>query len=91
MTAILKPTRISTIVTYVAFGCLGGSIFGTLGALPGAQRARRIWREDPERYKRVPTSYRKLKADVLRKEIELLEGGDESVLGMVLTPRVSQN
>lgn len=77
MTPYMKPTVLGDIATYTFFGAGGLFLFGEMGGLVGTYRARSSILADPEQKKRIETAFRRFRADVLRKEVEALESGDE--------------
>jgi hypothetical protein len=82
---LLKPTTLGDIATYVFFG--GGGLFfgGELGLLSGSTFAGRTISSDPAKRARIETAFRKFKADALRKQADLLDGG-KGTLDVVLLP-----
>ncbi|KIX03056.1 uncharacterized protein Z518_06606 [Rhinocladiella mackenziei CBS 650.93] len=77
MTPWLKPTPLGDIMTYTFFGMGGLFLGGETGLLTGSWSARRMISRDPETQKRIEKAFRAFRADVLRKQIEELEGGKE--------------
>lgn len=71
----LKPTPLGDFVTYSFFGIAGLFLGGETGLLTGTWSARRTIAQDPDRKARVEKAFRSFRADVLRKQIEDLEGG----------------
>jgi len=77
---MLKPSTVGDVASYVFFGAGGLFLFGELGALGGAYSATRKISQDPESRRRIEAAFRNFRADVLRKEADMLQQGD-SVLG----------
>lgn len=70
----IRPTWWSDAVTYIAFG-LGGVFFGgKLGFLTGSALACKYIAGHLESQKHIETAFRKFQVDVLKREIEMLEG-----------------
>jgi len=70
---LLRPTAFGDIATYTFFSIAGLFLGGETGIVTGFRSARRITSKDPETKARVEKAYRHFRADVLRKEIELLD------------------
>ena len=73
---LLRPSTTGDVLTYLFFGSAGLFIGGELGLLSGGAAAKRTITRDPERRARVEKAFNRFRADVLRKEIEQLEGRD---------------
>ncbi len=71
----LKPSTLGDVATYLFFSAGGLFIGGELGLLAGSFSAGRTISQDPESRSRIETAFRKLRADVLRKEADSLDGG----------------
>lgn len=74
ITPLLKPTPLGDIMTYTFFGIGGLFLGGETGFLTGMWAAKRTISEDPEAKKRIEKAFRSFRADVMRKQIEDLEG-----------------
>ena len=72
---LLKPTPLGDAVTYTFFGIAGLFLGGETGLLTGSWSARKTIAEDPDRRRRIEQAFRSFRADVLRRQIEELEGG----------------
>ncbi|TAQ88767.1 hypothetical protein B7494_g2933 [Chlorociboria aeruginascens] len=75
---LLQPTRFGDIATYTFFGIAGLFLGGETGLLTGGVAARRTISRDPHTKARIERAFRGFKADVLRKEIEALEGAGDA-------------
>lgn len=75
ITPLLKPTTLGDLATYTFFAAGGIFIGGELGLLIGGFSAKRSISQDPETRQRIEKAFRSFRADVLRKQIEQLEGG----------------
>lgn len=67
--------------TFTFFSLGGVFVFGELGMLVGASRAKSRISQDFESRKRIETAFRRFRADVLRKEAQALEAGAETGTG----------
>lgn len=81
---MLKPTRLGNVATYVSFAVAGYVFSDLLGTFLGARHGDIIVKRDPERFKRIETFYRKMQAEASRKEADILELGEESIIDKVL-------
>ena len=79
MTSYMKPSTLGDIATYTLFGAGGLFLGGELGALGGGISATRKITNDPESRVRIERAFRAFRADVLRKEAELIESGSQHV------------
>ena len=70
---MLQPTKFGDFATYTFFSVAGIFIGGEIGALSGAAAAKRTITKDPETKARIEKAFRGFRADVLRKEADLLE------------------
>ncbi|KAK4183272.1 hypothetical protein QBC35DRAFT_467418 [Podospora australis] len=70
----IRPTRWSDAATYIAFGLGGTFLGGELGFLSGSASAQRTISSYPESRRRIEEAFRKFQVDVLKREIDLLEG-----------------
>ncbi|KAI9054657.1 hypothetical protein LZ554_001809 [Drepanopeziza brunnea f. sp. 'monogermtubi'] len=77
ITPMLKPSTLGDIAAYTFFSAGGLFLGGELGLLTGSFSARRTIGSDPESKARIEKAFKAFKADVLRREIAALEGGDE--------------
>ncbi|MCJ1406126.1 hypothetical protein MMC19_000191 [Ptychographa xylographoides] len=75
ITPLLKPTTGGDIAAYAFFSIAGVFLGGETGALTGSTSAQRTITKDPESRARIGKAFKGFRADMLRKEIELLEGG----------------
>jgi len=80
LTNMLKPTTFGDIFTYTFFGAGGLFIGGESGLLLGGWSAGRQVKSDPDSAKRIEQAFRGFRADVLKKEAELLDKGTGSPL-----------
>lgn len=78
LTPFVRPTPLGDFATYFFFGAGGLFIGGETGLLTGTWSASRTIQRDPESKARIESAFRKFRADVLRKEIQVLEAGDKS-------------
>ncbi|EXJ87775.1 hypothetical protein A1O1_04702 [Capronia coronata CBS 617.96] len=76
ITPLLKPTPLGDIMTYTFFGIGGLFLGGETGFLTGMWAAKRTVSADPEAKRRIEKAFRSFRADVMKKQIEDLEGGD---------------
>lgn len=72
---LIKPSTFGDFLTYTFFASGGILLGGELGLLIGGATAKRSITSDPETRQRIENAFRSFRADVLRKEIEQLEGG----------------
>ncbi|KAJ5780793.1 hypothetical protein N7457_005953 [Penicillium paradoxum] len=78
LTPLLKPTTLGDVATYL-FASAGGLLLGgELGFAGGAASATRSMSADPESRKRIETAFRRFRADVLRKEADALDKGENA-------------
>jgi len=75
ITPMIQPSRWGDVATYLFFSAGGLFVGGETGLLAGSYTATRTISKDPESMARIETAYRKYKADVLRKEASMLDGG----------------
>lgn len=75
LTDFMKPSTLGDIATYTLFGMGGLFLGGEAGLLTGGWSAKRSITQDPEMKKRIEKAFNAFRADVLRKQIEQLEGG----------------
>jgi hypothetical protein len=71
----VQPSRTGDIATYGFFGIAGLFLGGDLGLLIGQSASKKTITRNPETKSRIEKAFRGFKADVLRKEIQLLEDG----------------
>jgi len=76
ITPLLQPTKMGDIATYTFFSIAGIFLGGEIGLLSGASSARRTITRDPETRARVEKAFRGFRADVLKKELQILENSD---------------
>jgi hypothetical protein len=70
----IRPTRWSDAATYTAFGLGGVFLGGELGFLSGSASAGKYISGYPESQKRIEQAFKKFQVDVLKREIDMLEG-----------------
>ena len=75
MEPFLKPTTLGDVATYLFFSAGGLFLGGEFGLLAGSWSATRTISQDPESRSRIERAFSKLRADVLRKEADSLDGG----------------
>jgi hypothetical protein len=66
------------VATFAAFSVGGLFLGGETGFLTGAASATRTITRDPESRQRIEDAFRKFRADVLRRELSLLESNDRN-------------
>jgi hypothetical protein len=71
----VEPTKWGDWATYFFFGLGGLFLGGETGFLTGSWSAARTITKDPTRKERIENAYRRFRIDLLKKEIERLEGG----------------
>ncbi|GAM89600.1 hypothetical protein ANO11243_076390 [Dothideomycetidae sp. 11243] len=72
---MMSPSRVGDVLTYTLFSFGGLFIGGELGLLGGGVAARRAVSADPESRRRIETAFRKFRADMLRKQADLIDKG----------------
>ena len=77
ITPLIRPTKAGDIAAYGFFSVAGLFLGGETGLLTGAGSARRTISRDSAAKERIEKAFRAFRADVLRKEIEMLEGGEK--------------
>ena len=75
LTPMLRPTTVGDVAAYTLFGFGGIFLGGETGLLTGSWSARSTINRDAAVRERVEKAFRSFRADVLRKEIQQLEGG----------------
>lgn len=75
ITPLLKPTTLGDFATYTFFAAGGLFIGGELGLLIGGYSAKRSITKDPETKERIEKAFNNFRADVMRRQIQELEGG----------------
>jgi hypothetical protein len=75
ITPLLKPTTLGDFATYTFFAAGGLFLGGELGLLIGGYSAKRSITKDPETKERIEKAFNNFRADVMRKQIQELEGG----------------
>ncbi|OCL14286.1 hypothetical protein AOQ84DRAFT_428988 [Glonium stellatum] len=75
ITPHLQPTRLGDAAAYFFFSIGGLFLGGETGFLTGSASATRTITKDPESRARIEKAFRKFKVDVLKREIQQLEGG----------------
>jgi hypothetical protein len=73
LTPLLRPTRLGDVATYFFLSLGGLFIGGETGAISGSVFAGRAISKDPESRVRIMTAYKRLRADILRKEADMLD------------------
>lgn len=76
---LVKPSTFGDFLTYTLFASGGILLGGEFGLLVGGATAQRSITSDPETKQRIENAFRSFRADVLRKEIEQLEGGKKQL------------
>ena len=73
VTPFLRPSTLGDVATYTffGFGCL--FIGGETGILTGSASARRTINRNPESRERIETAFRRVRADLLRKQADELD------------------
>ena len=72
---MLKPTILGDIAAYTLFSAGGLFLGGETGLLTGSYSGMRSITQDPESKARIEAAFRSFRADLLRKEADMLEGG----------------
>ncbi|GAB7344874.1 hypothetical protein MBLNU457_3317t1 [Dothideomycetes sp. NU457] len=82
LTRFMQPSTLGDLATYTFFA--GGGLFfgGELGLLGGGMAANSTITRDPESKARIEGAFRKFRAEVLRKEAEMVERGEKNPMGM---------
>jgi hypothetical protein len=80
ITPLLQPTKTGDVATYGFFGIAGLFLGGDLGLLIGQSSARSTIKAKPETKDRIEKAYRGFRADILRKELQMLESGSRAEL-----------
>ena len=80
LTNLMKPSTLGDIAAYTFFSMGGVFLGGEAGLLTGSWSAKRTISQDPEMKKRIERAFNGFRADVMRKQIEELEGGKSSEL-----------
>lgn len=79
ITPLLAPSIMGDILTYTLFGAGGILLGGELGLVTGSWTAKRSISQNPESRQRIEAAFRSFRADVLRKEIQMLESGQKTL------------
>jgi len=69
---MLQPSRLGDFATYTFFSIAGVFVGNGIGVLSGAAAAKRTITKVPETKARIEKAFRGFRADVLRKEADLL-------------------
>jgi len=77
ITPLMKPTPLGDAMAFTFFGIAGLFLGGEAGLLTGSWSAKRTISQDPATRQRVENAFRSFRADVMRKQIEELEGGSK--------------
>ena len=72
----MRPTTAGDFAAYTFFSIAGVFLGGETGLLTGASAAKRTISKDPETRARIEKAFRGFRADMLRKEIQMLEKGE---------------
>ena len=83
ITPMLRPTTLGDVAAYTLFSAGGLFLGGELGLLTGSYAGMRSITQDPESRARIEKAFRSFRADLLRKEADMLDGGG-SVLDKIL-------
>jgi hypothetical protein len=86
ITPLLKPTPLGDVATLTFCAIAGLFLGGETGLLTGTSSAKRMITNDPATQQRITTAFRSYQADVLRKQIQQLEGkkdGDDTGEGLL--------
>lgn len=81
VTPLMRPSTLGDIATYTFFTIAGLFVGGEGGFLTGAYSAKRTISQDPDTRARIEKAFRSFRADVLRKQIEQLEKGEDKSSG----------
>lgn len=73
----MKPSTAGDVAAYLFFSAGGLFIGGETGLLMGGYSAKRTITSDPERKARVERAFRRFRADVLKREVSMLEKEDD--------------
>ncbi|KAI9709202.1 MAG: hypothetical protein M1828_002541 [Chrysothrix sp. TS-e1954] len=79
---MLRPSTLGDVAAYTFFGAGGLFLGGETGLLAGTWRARSTISRDDAMKQRIETAFRRFRADVLRREAEVMETGGSSGLGI---------
>ncbi len=74
ITPLLKPTPVGDVATITFCAIAGLFLGGETGLLTGTMSAKRLISNDPATQQRITKAFRSYQADVLRKQIQELEG-----------------
>ncbi|KAJ5328888.1 hypothetical protein N7452_009278 [Penicillium brevicompactum] len=78
LTPLLKPTTLGDFATYF-FASAGGLLLGgELGFAGGAAKATSGISSEPESKRRIETAFRRFRSDLLRKQADAIDKGDNS-------------
>ncbi|PGH12231.1 hypothetical protein AJ79_04411 [Helicocarpus griseus UAMH5409] len=75
LTPYLRPTTIGDMAMFTFFSAGGLFLGGETGLACGVWSARRTISKDPESKKRIENAFAKLRADILRRQADKLDGG----------------
>ena len=78
LTNLMKPSTLGDIAAYTFFSMGGVFLGGEVGLMTGGWSAKRSITKDPESRARIERAFNGFRADLLRKQIEELEGGQKS-------------
>lgn len=79
ITPLLQPTLLGDIATYIFFSIAGLFLGSEFGVLSGASAAKRTITSDPETRMRIERTFRAFRVDVLKKQVEQLEKGGDTL------------
>lgn len=85
MTPYMKPSPLGDLAAYFFFGAGGLFLGGETGLLTGSLRANSVISSDPDSRARIERAFRRFRADMLRKQAEMLDRGEGSVDQPLLT------
>ena len=83
VTEQLRPSKWADAATYFFFSLGGVFLGGELGLITGTASTSRTITKDPEAKDRIEKAFRNYRLDVMKKEIESLEG--KSTFGKIFT------
>jgi hypothetical protein len=80
LTPLMKPSTLGDIAAYTFFSMGGLFLGGEAGLMTGSWSAKRSITHDPAMKERIERAFKSFRVDVLKKEIEQLEGGKSEAL-----------
>ncbi|KAL2374271.1 hypothetical protein BDBG_04150 [Blastomyces gilchristii SLH14081] len=78
LSPMLRPTTLGDMAMFALFSAGGLFVGGESGLITGVYSARKTIGKDPESKKRIQRAFAKLRADILRRQADRLDG-DQSV------------